>query len=75
MMSRYRFHLQRDLLLEHPQLPLEAIAGVAPVALGIEVTHIQSSPLDPHQCTNDFRVDEGFTAVVPLVVLTMSLQV
>ena len=48
---------------------------MAPIALGIEVTYIQSSPSDPHQCNNDFRVDEGFTAAVPLVVLTMSLQV
>ncbi|MEC7737992.1 MAG: hypothetical protein VYE46_03845, partial [Cyanobacteriota bacterium] len=32
-------------------------------------------PSDPHQCNNDYRVDEGFTAAVPLVVLTMSLQV
>jgi len=61
----------RALLLEHAPLHLDVVAGMAPVAEGIEVAHVEAGVeacIDAGQAAGDLAGDEGFTAPGALVI-------
>ena len=61
----------RFVLLEHPPHALDEIAGVPPVALGVEIAQIQpllQSYLDPSRRARDLARDESLSADGRLVV-------
>jgi hypothetical protein len=52
-------------LLQHQPLHLDVIAGMAPVALGVQVAEVQAilqAELDAGQGAGDLARDEGFAA-------------
>jgi len=55
--------LRWTLLLQHPPLHLHVIAGVAPVAQGIEIAHVEAlvqARIDPRQAPGDLAGHERF---------------
>ncbi len=61
----------RLLLLEHEPLHLDVVAGVAPVALGVEVAEVEillQADLDAGEAAGDLAGDEGLAAQGRLVI-------
>jgi hypothetical protein len=61
----------RLVLLQHEPLHLDVVASVTPVALGVQISHVEGllqADLDARQAASDLAGDEGFTAQWRLVV-------